>query len=101
MYPCNRTQFTPQRGASMAAQHATGEQVLPSQHSCAHLGVCQSRKPACEGCTAHCYSFAPGVIDHGRKRSWLETPYALAKLVVTCALAGLLMGYVARSLGWA
>jgi hypothetical protein len=41
----------------------------PAHRSCMELGFCQSRKPACNGCTVSCFpeprsiNFAPGVIQ--------------------------------------
>ena len=35
----------------------------PVPRPCLELGVCQSRRPACEGCKPHLAPLAPGVID--------------------------------------
>lgn len=78
-------------------------------HTCNELGACQSRKPACAGCTAQPQSqlkefnqfpFAPGVIDHGPKSlrpvnpavtKWLvRWVCVMLVVVVVCATAGYL-----------
>ena len=68
--------------------------------SCVSLGMCQSRKPACDGCT---WQLAPGVIDgpHHRKparKSWaatIGTALLAAALLASLALTiGLASGYL-------
>lgn len=82
-------------------------------YTCMELGLCQLRKPRCEGCTVakHVYPlpsdalrFAPGVIQ--RLPSLRKSPIRLrrkALLTVSCLaiLIGLLMaaGYLLRPLG--
>lgn len=71
---------------------------------CASLGICQSRKPACEGCSSLPAQFAPGVIDgpHRRKRAgnpWVAAiGNALLAAAVLASLSlslGLIVGYMA------
>ena len=83
------------------------QQPLISTRSCFELGVCQSRKPACQGCS---WQFAPGVID-GPYRSttrWLTTERTalagraaliLVALVSLSAILGFATGYF-DLLGW-
>lgn len=81
-------------------------------YTCAELGVCQNRQPACVGCTVR---FAPGVIDFGARRSCLEwllahrayAAYTLLKHMLiwgsaTAILAALLgyMGWGDRFVSW-
>jgi hypothetical protein len=67
---------------------------------CASLGICQSRKPACDGCTTQ---FAPGVIDgpYSRKRARSGYAAAIGKAVLAAAVLaslslslGLIVGYL-------
>lgn len=117
-----RTRFSPQRGASMDAQHAFEpgrSELLPrsqtlimhpiDQRSCMELGVCQSRKPACSGCTVHDYpaakplNFAPGVIERLRPRRSRRLKAAalqLANALLIITAAGVAWGYVAVKAGW-
>ena len=85
-----------------------------NQRSCAALGFCQSRKPACEGCTAQANSaihsaihsairFAPGVIERlprlrrGAGRYWMRAGVMITILMLASAGTGLLL---ARALRW-
>ena len=70
------------------------------QRTCNELGMCQSRKPACAGCTAHrasAFAFAPEVIEGYPKlhspalRTWLLGWAFMSVLIaLTCFVAGYL-----------
>lgn len=74
-----------------------------TEYSCAELGVCQRRQPACPGCTAHNYPkpmlLAPGVIDEGAARFILPVkPLTALNIVLTIVLVCTLAGMYAAKL---
>lgn len=77
-------------------------------YSCAHLGVCQQRKPACAGCTVHDYpgidqpiNFAPGVIQRLPRLATSRRPVQrILAWFVIFMLAMLLTGFLARKIGF-
>ena len=81
----------------------TKQTIKTEQRSCDELGLCQSRKPACDGCdhaTRKVFPFAPGVIDFGPKqqssrqgRAWQASDFlgALALVAAAYFLAGYLL----------
>lgn len=102
-----RTRFSPDRGASMAAQHASGQAILNAVgdgRSCTALGLCQSRKPACADCSVPCIRFAPGAIEYGAQRPKPKGQFGLLLLLAICfALffaAPLIAGFIVRWAGW-
>ena len=74
-------------------------QNMNYKRTCNELGVCQARKPACDGCghqTRKAFPFAPGVIDPGPKhpgRAWWLSDFfgALALVVMVYFIAGYLL----------
>lgn len=79
--------------------------------SCMELGTCQSRKPACAGCTVHDYpeprkpiNFAPGVIQRLPRQLQLSSRLRRQALLIVAWLAiflgaMMLAGFLARKLG--
>ncbi|OYZ03472.1 MAG: hypothetical protein B7Y42_00395 [Polaromonas sp. 28-63-22] len=63
---------------------------------CASLGICQSRKPACDGCTTQ---FAPGVIDGPYSRKRPDT--GVAAFVVKALLVAALVASISLTIGFA
>lgn len=71
------------------------------KRNCMELGTCQSRKPACQGCS---WQLAPGVIDgpHRRRRRLLSASQVegigravlfMAALAALAATLGFAAGY--------
>ena len=61
------------------------------KHTCDQLGLCQNRKPRCNGCSARPY-FAPGVIDCQRtrmERRRLAHTWAM-RIIASMAVVGLI-----------
>ena len=81
-------------------------------YTCAELGVCQNRQPACVGCTVHSdpqpMRFAPGVIEFGARRSSLEwllarrayAAYTLLKHMLLWGSATAIFAALLGYMGW-
>jgi hypothetical protein len=71
------------------------------QPNCTSLGVCQSRKPACQGCN---WSFAPGSIEgpftRAQHRHALKWTSVFAKVVLALALLACLSVVLGFFLGY-
>lgn len=63
---------------------------------CASLGICQSRKAACDGCPTQ---FAPGVIDGPYNRKRLNS--GLATFVGKALLVAALVASISLTIGFA